>query len=182
VAIEWTGLGPDLLVRLDRAAPEPLRVQLERELRDAIRDGTLAAGERLPSSRKLAGELGISRGLVSECYAQLQAEGYLVTREGSATRVSGSAQAPSPAARRAAPDPVPSIDFRLGVPDTASFPRDDWSWALRKACREIPAEALRYTFPKTPDTTMDATGSPELQAVLAAYLRRVRRAVADRTW
>jgi GntR family transcriptional regulator / MocR family aminotransferase len=179
VTIEWTGLGPNLLLQLDRTAADPLRVQLERELRDAVRDGRLAAGERLPSSRTLARELGISRGLVSECYAQLQAEGYLVTRGGSATRVSGSAQTPTKAARRASPEPVPAIDFRIGVPDTTGFPRHDWSWALRKACRDIPAEELRYTFPKTPDTTMDATGSPELQAVLAAYLRRVRRAVAD---
>jgi GntR family transcriptional regulator / MocR family aminotransferase len=179
VTIEWTGLGPELLLRLDRSATEPLRIQLERELRDAIRDGRLAAGERLPSSRSLSRELGISRGLVSECYAQLQAEGYLVTRGGSATRVSDSAQSAAPApARAGTPDPRLTVDFRIGVPDMVSFPRDDWSWALRKACREIPTDALRYTFPDVPDTAMDATGSPDLQEVLAAYLRRVRRAAA----
>ncbi|MGA8719911.1 MAG: GntR family transcriptional regulator, partial [Solirubrobacteraceae bacterium] len=66
MAIEWAGLGPELLLALDRTRAEPLRVQLERELREAIRSGRLAAGERLPSSRVLAGELGISRGLVLE--------------------------------------------------------------------------------------------------------------------
>lgn len=178
MTIQWTGLGPELLLRLDRTAAEPLRIQLERELRDAIRERRLAAGERLPSSRTLARELGISRGLVSECYAQLQAEGYLVTRGGSATRVSDSAQSAAPAPQRASPEPRLAIDFRIGVPDMVSFPRDDWSWALRKACREIPSDTLRYTFPDVPDTASDATGSPDLQEVLAAYLRRVRRAAA----
>src|SRR5947209_6492916 len=56
--VEWAGLGPELLLALDRGREEPLRVQLERELRDAIRSGRLAAGERLPSSRALAAELG----------------------------------------------------------------------------------------------------------------------------
>jgi len=179
VTIEWTGLGPELLLRLDRTSGEPLRVQLERELRDAIRAGRLAAGERLPSSRVMAGELGISRGLVTECYAQLQAEGFLITRGGSATRVSDSAQPPPPAMERRPGRRRLDVDFRIGVPDIGSFPRHDWSWALRKAVREIPAESLRYTFPDTPDDVIDATGSPDLQRVLAAYLRRVRRAAAE---
>jgi GntR family transcriptional regulator/MocR family aminotransferase len=93
MTVEWAGLGPELLLRLERSAAEPLRVQLERELRDAIRSGRLAAGERLPSSRALAAELGISRGLVLECYSQLQAEGFLTSRSGSATRVAANAQA-----------------------------------------------------------------------------------------
>jgi Bacterial regulatory proteins, gntR family len=68
VSIEWTGLGPELLLRLDRTLPEPLGSQLERELREAIRSGQLGTGERLPSSRALAGKLGVSRGLVLDCY------------------------------------------------------------------------------------------------------------------
>src|SRR6202000_1001434 len=87
MTVEWSGLGPELLVRLDRSAREPLRSQLEASLREAIRGGRLRAGERLPSSRKLAAELGVSRGMVMECYAQLLAEGYLTSRTGSATRV-----------------------------------------------------------------------------------------------
>src|SRR5258708_39516229 len=96
--VQWSGLGPELLLALDRRAAEPLRSQLERQLRDAIRSGRLAVGERLPSSRELARELPLSRGLVQDCYAQLQAEGYLSTRGGSATR--GAARAggePAPA-------------------------------------------------------------------------------------
>src|SRR5215475_9705412 len=91
--VEWSGLSPELLLTLDRDAPEPLRSQLERQLRDAIRSGRLVVGERLPSSRALAKELGLSRGLVQDCYGQLQAEGYLSADVGSATRVAARAGA-----------------------------------------------------------------------------------------
>ena len=89
MAIEWSGLSPGLLVRLDRSASQPLRAQLEASLREAIRGGRLRAGERLPSSRELAHALGVSRGMVQDCYGQLLAEGYLTSRTGSATRVAG---------------------------------------------------------------------------------------------
>ena len=77
----------DLLVSVDRHARQPLRAQLEHQFRDAIRTGKLQPGERVPSSRELAAALGLSRGLIQECYAQLQAEGYLTSWPGSATRV-----------------------------------------------------------------------------------------------
>ena len=57
--VKWAGLGPELLLRLVRDGGEPLTAQLERELRDAIRSGRLGPGERLPSSRALALELGL---------------------------------------------------------------------------------------------------------------------------
>src|SRR5262245_51621972 len=91
--IEWAGLSPELLVALDRDAHVPLRSQLESALREAIRSGRLLGGERLPSSRELARGLGVSRGLVLECYGQLQAEGFLTSRGGSATRVADGAAA-----------------------------------------------------------------------------------------
>ncbi|MFD6250578.1 GntR family transcriptional regulator, partial [Streptomyces roseolus] len=50
---------------------------LQEALREAVRSGRLAAGTRLPSSRALAADLGVSRGLVTEAYEQLTAEGYL---------------------------------------------------------------------------------------------------------
>jgi GntR family transcriptional regulator/MocR family aminotransferase len=168
--IEWAGLGPELLLRLDRGVAEPLRVQLERELRDAIRSGRLAAGERLPSSRVLAAELGISRGLVLECSSQLQAEGFLTASSGSATRVAPNALVASELPVRAAPSPRLAVDFRPGVPDLTSFPRRDWAWALREACREATPAQLGYGDPR---------GDVDLREVLAAYLRRVRGTVAD---
>jgi GntR family transcriptional regulator / MocR family aminotransferase len=170
VSIQWAGLGPELLLRLDRQASEPLRVQLENELRVAIRSGRLAAGERLPSSRELARELGVSRGLVLECYSQLQAEGYLTSRGGSATRVADAAHE-QPAPAKPAPHPPPfAVDFRPGTPDLTSFPRRDWAWAMREVLRTAPADAFGYP---------DARGSQRLREVLVAYLRRVRGAVAD---
>src|SRR5436305_2390270 len=169
--IEWAGLGPELLLALDRSAAEPLRAQLERELRDAIRAGQLTPGERLPSSRLLAAELGISRGLVLECYGQLQAEGFLTSRSGSATRVAANVPAlPAAPPVRAAPASRLTVDFRPAVPDLNSFPRRDWAWALREACANATAADLGYGDPR---------GLEALRAVLADYLRRVRGIVAD---
>jgi GntR family transcriptional regulator/MocR family aminotransferase len=143
-------LGPELLLALDRSRDEPLRVQLERELRDAIRSGRLAAGERLPSSRALAAELGLSRGLVLECYGQLQAEGFLSSRSGSATRVAANAVAPSERPERPTESPGSrlAVDFRAGVTDLTSFPRRDWAWALCEACREATPAELGYGDPR----------------------------------
>jgi GntR family transcriptional regulator/MocR family aminotransferase len=170
VSIEWAGLGPQLLVRLDRELAEPLRSQLERELRQAIRSGRLSPGERLPSSRQLAHALGLSRGLVQESYAQLQAEGYLTALTGSATRVAASAHGvPAPVANPLALPPL-DVDFRPGRPDLSSFPRGDWMWALREVSRTAPGDAMAYGDPR---------GSQRLREVLASYMRRVRGAVAD---
>jgi GntR family transcriptional regulator/MocR family aminotransferase len=194
MAIEWSGLSPELLVRLDRSAAEPLRTQLEASLREAIRGGRLRAGERLPSSRELAHDLGVSRGMVQDCYSQLLAEGYLTSRTGSATRVAdlsghpagereGRPQAAadqsatgsavlSPAAhppRRLVQPPL-IADFQPGVPDLSSFPRTDWAWAVKQACTEVAASDLGYGDPR---------GSAVLREVLAGYLRRVRAAAAS---
>src|SRR6266571_2003596 len=120
MAIQWSGLGPGVLLTLDRAAGQGLRSQLEDGLRDAIRTGRLHVGVRLPSSRELARELGVSRGLVQECYEQLQAEGYLVSQVGSATRVASSAYPAPAAATEPAPPPAAPLrprllaDFRSG--------------------------------------------------------------------
>ena len=168
--IQWSGLGPELLLQLDRGRGQPLRSQLEAGVRDAIRSGRLQVGERLPSSRELARELGVSRGLVQECYNQLLAEGYLTSQAGSATRVAAGARpaqvGPPPASGR----PQQLIaDFRSGVPDLSSFPRGDWVWATREACRSVATPDLDYGDPR---------GSAVLREVLAAYLRRVRAAAA----
>jgi GntR family transcriptional regulator/MocR family aminotransferase len=171
MAIQWSGLSPELLLRLDRGSGEPLRSQLEAGLREAIRDGRLSGGERLPSSRELARELGVSRGLVQECYSQLLSEGYLTSQTGSATRVAAGAQvAPAGPGQRPEPPPRLIADFRAGVPDLASFPRGDWVWATRGACASVAVADLDYGDPR---------GSAVLRKVLAGYLRRVRAAAAD---
>jgi GntR family transcriptional regulator/MocR family aminotransferase len=170
VAIEWTGLSPELFIDLDRAASEPLRSQLERGLRDAIRSGRLRAGERLPSTRELAQALRVSRGVVVECFDQLQAEGYLVARAGSATRVSPTTQAALPVPPVPPPRAGLDIDFRPAVPDLGSFPRADWAKTVAEVCREAPSAAFGYDDPR---------GALALRAVLASYLARVRGAAAD---
>src|SRR5438128_1806106 len=94
---------PELLVELRRHLDRPLRAQLEDGLRDAARSGRLAAGARLPATRALAADLGVSRRLVVEAYAQLLAEGYLTGRRGAGTYVSGAA----PGGRGSRPAPPP---------------------------------------------------------------------------
>src|SRR5919199_352739 len=93
---------PELLVTVRRDGG-PLHVQVEAQLREGVRSGRLAAGERLPSSRALAAELGVSRGVVVEAYGQLAAEGYLTVRPGAAPRVAAGA-----AAVPARPDATPA--------------------------------------------------------------------------
>src|SRR5215212_4398161 len=112
MSVQWAGFGPELLLRLDRSRAVPLRVQLEGEL---------------------ASELGVSRGLVLESYSQLQAEGYLTSRGGSATRVADGAHEPPPPVPAAAPPRRWAVDFKPGVPDLTTFPRRDWAWAMREA-------------------------------------------------
>ena len=177
MTIQWTGLSPEVLIPLSRSTGEALRTQLERGLRDAIRSGRLRANEKLPSTRELARGLGISRGMVVDCFDQLQAEGYLVAHGGSATRVSPTAQrSPRDAPRAATPfhasQPMPRLvaDFVPAVPDLASFPRTDWARATADVCRDAPTAAFGYGDPR---------GSQRLREVLASYLSRVRGAAAD---
>jgi GntR family transcriptional regulator/MocR family aminotransferase len=154
----------ELLVALHRDGAAPLHVQLEQQLRDGARDGRLAPGVRLPSSRVLAAELRVSRGVVVEAYAQLAAEGYLVVRPGAAPVV-GAVPTGGVAASPPAPEPAPRHDLRPGLPDLSAFPRADWGRALRRALRELPDADLGYP---------DPAGHPRLRAALAAYLGRVR--------
>ncbi|MEZ0092978.1 PLP-dependent aminotransferase family protein [Streptacidiphilus sp. EB129] len=139
-------------------------------LRAAVREGRLAAGTRLPSSRDLARDLRVSRGLVTELYARLTAEGYLSSRRGSGTWVAAVATThPATAVPPPAPRPVPLTDFRPGLPDLAAFPRAAWSAAHRTALAGLPDSALDYPDPQ---------GLPELRAALAELLARRRGVVA----
>jgi GntR family transcriptional regulator / MocR family aminotransferase len=156
-----TSYGPELLVRLRGGRR---RAQLEDRLRELVRDGTLAAGGRMPSSRALAGDLGVSRRLVVDAYAQLLAEGYLVARQGAGTYVAA-AGTTEDAAPAAAPSRAPQFDFFPGTPDLSAFPRALWLSATREVLRTAPDVAFAYP---------DARGAPQLRRALSAYLRRVR--------
>jgi len=74
----------ELFAPLERGGAEPLRAQLEAAIRAAITGGGAPPGTRLPASRVLAEALGVSRGVVSEAYAQLAAEGWIDVRRGAA--------------------------------------------------------------------------------------------------
>src|SRR4051794_319806 len=164
-----TATGPELLIELRRERGRPLRAQLEDGLRDAVRSGRLMAGAPLPSSRALARDLGVSRRLVVEAFAQLSAEGYLATRQGAGTFVAetaAAAPAPTPAPQ---PRP-PRYDFFPGAPDLSAFPRAGWARAVRDVLRETPDHELSYGDPR---------GAPALRTALAGYLVRARGVVAQ---
>src|SRR3954454_12388794 len=164
-----TATGPELLIELRRERGRPLRAQLEEGLREAVRSGRLMDGAPLPSSRALARDLGVSRRLVVEAFAQLAAEGYLVSRQGAGTFVAETAAAaPAPIP---APEPrPPRYDFFPGAPDLSAFPRAAWARAVRDVLRETPDHALNYGDPR---------GIPALRTALAGYLGRARGVVAQ---
>jgi GntR family transcriptional regulator / MocR family aminotransferase len=146
------------------------RARLETALRDAVRDGRLAPGTRLPPTRALCEQLAVSRGVVVDAYAQLAAEGYLRTRRGGGTTVAVLSSAPTalPAPRAAAA----SVRYDLSpfTPALAEFPRAAWSTAVTRAIRQMPDAHLGQP---------DPAGEPKLREVLAAYLGRVRGVRAE---
>jgi GntR family transcriptional regulator/MocR family aminotransferase len=165
----WATFGVDLHLDL---AGRRVRAGLESALREAVRTGRLRPGARLPSSRTLAGDLGIARNTVAEAYGQLVAEGWLTAERGSSTRVADSVSpsgtaVPSSATAEVAP---PRYDLRAGSPDLSAFPRSGWLGATRRALGSAPYEAFGYSDPR---------GRPELRRALAEYLSRARGVQAD---
>jgi GntR family transcriptional regulator / MocR family aminotransferase len=161
---DWANTGPDLLLELGTGRPG-LRTRLEESLREAVRSGRLPRGTRLPPTRTLARDLGVSRGTVLQAYSQLVAEGWLAGRRGSGTVVTLGAESRGGEERRE-PRPVRwRYDLRPGRPDPSSFPRTEWLRALRRALAVAPDEAFGYG---------SAQGQLELRTELAAYLARAR--------
>ncbi len=149
-------------------------------LRRAITSGQLAPGDRLPPSRVLAADLGVSRWLVTECYQQLAAEGYLQGRVGAGTVVAGEPGRAGTAAtgtRRSVPQAderppaiTPGHVHRVGelaprLPDLTAFPRRAWRTAMATAVASVTSHELGYP---------DPAGVAGLRATLSGYLRRVR--------
>ena len=75
--------------QLDRASRTPLSRQIYMQVRSAVLSGALRAGTRVPSSRAMASQLGVARASVVSAYEQLLAEGYVESRHGSGTFISG---------------------------------------------------------------------------------------------
>jgi GntR family transcriptional regulator/MocR family aminotransferase len=165
-----------------------------RGLRAAILRGELAPGARLPSTRALAADEGLSRNTVLRAYDQLLGEGYVVGRHGSATRVAAELPADVAAIARGAARPrrrCPSVprlsryalrlggeraswavrerplpyDFRYGRPSFADFPHATWNRVLARRARAAGARDLDYG---------DPAGLPTLRVAIADYVARAR--------
>jgi GntR family transcriptional regulator/MocR family aminotransferase len=156
------------------AASAPARSRgraLQAALREAVRSGRLVPGTRLPSSRDLAADLGVSRGLVTEAYEQLTAEGYLRSGRGAGTWVGDAVRAARSRVHDRAPrSPGARADFVPGTPDLSLFPRAAWAAAQRHVLAELPHHELGYPDPR---------GLPRLRTALAELLARRRGVVAD---
>jgi GntR family transcriptional regulator/MocR family aminotransferase len=179
----------DVHVSLSRVGQ--LAADVYQQLKEAILDGRLAAGERVPASRELARRLAVSRNTVLDAYQRLTAEGFLVGRVGSGTIVAAplelrprraldrSALAPRPLWRAlaravdvgSAPRATVAYDFQIGAPDPALFPWDEWR---RRVARELHGRRRVGGYP-------DAAGDPRLRAAIARHigLSRSVRAGAD---
>jgi len=129
-----------------------------------VLSGTLAHGDRLPSSRALAADLGVSRAVTEQAYEQLLAEGWLVTRRGAGTFVAATSGAAAARPRhRSVPAPAGLIRLDTGTPWVD--PRHNAGW--RRAWREVSAAI-------PPRGYDDPRGLPELRAALADRLARTR--------
>ncbi|WP_265943169.1 PLP-dependent aminotransferase family protein [Dechloromonas sp. A34] len=165
----------------DPADAMPRQQQLYRRLKEAMLDGRLGPGARLPASRLLAADYGIARNTVLYAYQQLQAEGFLLAdRRG--TRVADlpvlhglgvarpvASHAPAELSRRAAGLALrqhePLLPFAPGVADLNAFPWAAWARQLQKAWGEVSARQLAYAAP---------AGEPRLRQALADDLRARR--------
>ncbi len=159
-----------LPVRLDRDAAATLGVQLSTQVRELVLAGTLAPGDRLPSTRALATELGVARSVTEQAYDQLLAEGWLTARQGAGTFVASGGAAPGDAVRRRPPR-APAQDLvtlDLGSPWIDSRHRDGW----RRAWREVSTLTPPAGYP-------DPRGIHELRAALADRIARTRGLAVD---
>jgi GntR family transcriptional regulator/MocR family aminotransferase len=178
--------GADFLQLTPAAAPaRGLTDWLADAIRTAIIGGRLQAGAPLPATRLLAGDLGVSRGVIVEAYQRLADEGLVSARSGAGTRVVGvSRPAPGPQPAPAGPQPAPAepqppgpllppqrwraraeIDLSPGVPDLSGFPRAAWMRAERLVLEQASVTDLGYGDPR---------GSRWLRTELAGWLARTR--------
>ncbi|CAM5275069.1 PLP-dependent aminotransferase family protein OS=Streptomyces alboniger OX=132473 GN=CP975_12370 PE=3 SV=1 [Streptomyces alboniger] len=182
----------DFLQLDSRTAPRGgLADWLAREVRSAIADGRLTTGARLPATRALADELGVSRGVVTEAYRRLGEDGHVAGRGRGGTVVVAVPQRPSPAPAAPEPPAPPAdpfaappglgvfealraaparIDLTPGLPDLAAFPRAAWLCAERTVLADLTPPAFGYGDPR---------GTPALRAAVARWLSHNRGITAD---
>src|SRR5215469_11605236 len=153
---------------LHRRPGETLRGAVERTLREAILDGAMRHDVRLPSSRALAAQLGVSRGVTTEAYSQLEAQGFLLIRPKAAPTVARIAGAGRGADQREPTPKPPQYDLIPTTPAVTLFPTQPWTSTLTDVLRTAPAAAFDYGDPR---------GERELREVLADHLGRTRGVV-----
>ncbi|HEX4686105.1 MAG TPA: PLP-dependent aminotransferase family protein [Nocardioides sp.] len=149
---------------LDRASGVPLTRQLADRVREQVVAGALPLGGRLPSTRALAGDLGVSRSVTEQAYDQLTAEGWLESRRGSGTYVAAGATL-RPRRRSAHPPAGGSGLLRLDTGTPWIDPRHRAAW--RRAWRDVSVA----TPPRGYD---DPAGLPQLRDELVGHLARTR--------
>lgn len=155
---------------LEREDPDTLMRQLYRQLRHAVLEGRLGSEERLPSSRELAQQLGVSRNVVIEVYEQLVAEGYFTARHGSGTFVAPGARYDLPRRETTHPDRSSGndsdlVDFRTGVPLLQKIPWEALARSFRRVLQKVSPRCWGYGTPE---------GTPVLQEAIVRYLARSR--------
>jgi len=151
-------------ITLTRGSGTPLARQLAAGVRDQVVAGRLPVGERLPSTRALAADLGVSRGVTEQAYDQLAAEGWLESRHGSGTYVAAGA-APRRRRRPGPPRRDSSGLLRLDTGTPWIDPRHRAAW--RRAWRDV-------SVATPPPAYDDPAGLPELRVELAGHLARTR--------
>jgi GntR family transcriptional regulator / MocR family aminotransferase len=186
---------------LQREGGEAMHRQLYASFRSAILEGVFAPGMRLPSTRALANDLGVSRTTVLQAFERLVSEGYATARSGAGTRVATTLS--TTAHRRSsmrversgprAPDRTPRLSrstmavldefknprpafqmvpFALGIPAIDEFPVALWARLIGRLWRTRAAEMLGFT---------DVRGFPPLREAIAQYVMTARgvRCTAD---
>ncbi|MBT2510089.1 PLP-dependent aminotransferase family protein [Streptomyces sp. ISL-98] len=156
-----------LAVQVDRDSAVSLTTQLQDAIKGMVEDRVLHPGTRLPSSRQLAQDLGLSRSVVVEAYEQLIAEGYLDAVRGSGTHVTRQLPEGAGSPSLLDPRPAPAVrwDLRVGIANLSNFPRQEWLSSYTKVLQNVGREGVDYP---------PVAGIPELRNELSGYLGRVR--------
>ena len=161
-------------IAVDRDARTALSAQIHGAIRDAIQDGRLAGGARLPSWRDLAAQLGVARGTVRAAYERLSDEQLIFAHGAGGSRVAERIPAAPPVDLAIAAQPLPELfhdfegpplPFQMGAPAQDAFPFILWSRIMARSARLAAAAPVSYPDPR---------GHPELRREIAAYLAIAR--------
>lgn len=159
---------------LNRQGEQSLSEQVRSSIADAIRQGHLYEGARLPSWRDLATQLGVSRGTIKTAYDRLSDDQLVISKGAAGTFVSAVLPAAPKVVVEASRLPLPDLYqdlesaprlFQVGVPAQDGFPFKQWSRIMLRGSRQAVAESLRYPDPR---------GEQTLRKEIAAYLAVAR--------